>query len=156
VHTNPQRFLPSAVDAECAMHCFSAALYLAIGTLVLVDLSGKLFSLAEPYGAGESIFALSILVAVPLGLFGVVKAFIAMGVSVTLLLTYFPSKTSRLYAVDLASAALGCIVVVAALHFLDPISIVLLLAGMLAAVAWRFLGRDPSHASASFAARRSF
>ena len=141
VHTNPQRFLPSTVDAECAMHCFYAALYLAIGTLIMVDVSGRLFALAEPYGAGGA----AILVAVPLGLLGFVRAFAAMGVPVTLLLTSFPSFTSRLYAADLASAALSCILVIAALHFLDPISIVLLLASMLAAVAWRFLSREPSH-----------
>ena len=141
VHTNPQRFLPSTVDTECAMHCFYAALYLATGTLIMVDVSGRLFALAEPYGAGQA----AIVVAVPLGLLGFVRAFAAMGVPVTLLLTSFPKFTSRLYAADLASAALSCILVVAALHFLDPISIVLLLASMLAAVAWRFLSREPSH-----------
>jgi hypothetical protein len=142
VHTNPQRFTPSAVDSEIGRHCFSAAIFFAAGTLILVDFSGRLLSLAKSHGAGEFVYDLIIWGGCAIGLYGFLKGFAGIGVSVTLLLTSFPSHTGRLYAVDLASAALGCIAVVAALHLLDPISIIILLASMLTTVAWLFLDRE--------------
>jgi hypothetical protein len=141
VHTNPQRFIPSALDCELSRHCFSAAMFFAAGTLILVDFSGRLLSLAKTGGAGEFVYDLIIWGGCAIGLYGFLKGFAAIGVSVTLLLTYFPGHTGRLYAVDLASAALGCIAVIAALHLLDPISIILLLAATLTTVGWLFAAR---------------
>lgn len=47
------------------------------------------------------------------------------GVFVCLALTRFPSRIGQLYAVDLAGAAIGCLCVVAALHWLDGVGAVL-------------------------------
>ncbi|MGA7322986.1 MAG: hypothetical protein WBX25_00535 [Rhodomicrobium sp.] len=144
VYINPRRFTAATVDYEMAMHCLLAAMFLAAGSLILVDFSGRLVSVAKSYGMGEYLDTPIILAAAAFGLYGILKAFAAMGVSVTLLLTYFPSYSGRLYAADLTSAALGCIAVVAALYFLDPVSIILFLATVLAVVAWRFLASGRS------------
>jgi hypothetical protein len=143
VHSNPDRFAPSRAGSECAVHCLSAAIYLTVSTLILVDLSGRLFAWAKASGAGDAGAEAIILAASAVALYGFLKALIAMGVCITLLLTSFPNFTSKLYAADLASAAMACILVAGALQFLDPVSIVLLLASMLGITAWQFLGSSP-------------
>ena len=54
------------------------------------------------------------------------------GVFVCLALTRFPSRIGQLYAVDLAGAAIGCLCVVAALHWLDGVGAVLCCAALAA------------------------
>lgn len=60
------------------------------------------------------------------------------GVAITLALTKFPAQVSRLYAYDLAGAALGCLVVVGVLKIADGPTAVLLTAAMAAGAAWLF------------------
>lgn len=72
----------------------------------------------------------------------VLRAFMESGVCIALLLTRFPAYTSRLYAFDLAGAALGCIVVIVALFVFDPISALVLLSTTLALLGLVFLPAD--------------
>jgi hypothetical protein len=61
-------------------------------------------------------------------------AFVYSGICVCLALTRFPRQVSRIYAVDLAGAATGCLLVIGVLKFTDGLSAVFLSA-LLAAVA---------------------
>lgn len=58
--------------------------------------------------------------------------FVFSGIFVCLALTRFPSRIGRLYAVDLAGAALGCLCVIASLHWLDGVGAVLCCAALAA------------------------
>jgi hypothetical protein len=69
-------------------------------------------------------------------------AFIQSGICIALLLTRFPNHTGKLYAFDLGGAALGCIVVIAALKILDPIGALLLIALAVSITAWQVLPKD--------------
>lgn len=139
VYTLPKRFLPERVDVECAHHSVLAGLLLTASVLLLVDLPGRLMGLVETHGSIKELLVVLFGLSCLLGIAGFIKAFVDIGVAVTLLLTYFPAHTSRLYAVDLASAALGCLLVILALKFLDPISLLLLLSTILAFLAWYLL-----------------
>jgi hypothetical protein len=138
VYTRPDRFLSERLNAECAYHVLRAGLLLAASVLLLVDIPGWLIGLVGGYDNSERISNGLIVLSFCAGIFACVKAFIDIGVAVTLLLTYFPAFTSKLYAVDLASAALGCILVIVGLRYLDPIGIIFLLAMSLGFLAWRF------------------
>lgn len=61
--------------------------------------------------------------------------FIFGGICVTLLLTRFPGQISRIYAVDLAGAALGCLGMVALLDVTDGPTAVIVVATLMAAAA---------------------
>lgn len=141
VHSKPSRFSNTTVDRECATHSFYAAILICLGTLTLVDLSGRLFFLEKP-PQSELLHALSML-AILVGVLSYILAFVSLGVCITLLLTYFPTHTNRLYATDLVGAAIGCALLLLLLKFLDPISIMLMLASTLAILAYRL-----SHVSA--------
>jgi len=85
---------------------FSFLAHLSIPFIIHKSLTG-LFSIALNYS----------IISVP---------FIFSGICVTLALTKFPKQVSRLYAVDLAGAALGCIGLVYVLKFTDgPTSAIL-------------------------------
>src|SRR5262245_56528870 len=56
---------------------------------------------------------------------GAAVPFVFSGRFVRLALTRFPSRIGELYAIDLAGAALGCLGVITALHWLDGIGAVL-------------------------------
>ena len=71
--------------------------------------------------------------------------FIASGVAVSIALTRFPSRVSRLYAADLAGAALGCVLVVPAIGYSDGPTAVLIVATLAAAGAV-FFARDAGSA----------
>jgi hypothetical protein len=61
---------------------------------------------------------------------GVAVPFVFSGVFICLALTRFPQQVGRLYAVDLAGAAIGCLAVVAALRWLDGVGAVLACAAL--------------------------
>lgn len=56
--------------------------------------------------------------------------FIFAGVCITVALTKFPKQISRMYAVNLAGSALGCILVIYALEFIDAPTAVIVVAGI--------------------------
>lgn len=58
------------------------------------------------------------------------------GICVTLILTKSTLSIGRLYAADLAGAALGCLGIVGILFYLDPVSILFALASACAYAAW--------------------
>jgi hypothetical protein len=64
--------------------------------------------------------------------------FVFSGITICLCLTRFPHHVGRLYAADLAGAALGCLVLVGLLSFADGPSAVFLVAGLAAAGAAAF------------------
>ncbi len=69
--------------------------------------------------------------------------FIFSGIFVCLALTRFPARISQLYATDLCGAALGCLMVIAALIWLDGLGAVLACATLSAAAALPLLaGRE--------------
>ncbi len=71
--------------------------------------------------------------------------FVFSGIFVCLALTRFPTRLGQLYAIDLAGAAAGCLVVIAALHWLDGVGAVLACATLAALAAVLLLrGRERS------------
>ncbi|MGA8050555.1 MAG: hypothetical protein WCA09_10295 [Burkholderiales bacterium] len=77
--------------------------------------------------------------------------FLFSGIFVSLALTRFPSSIGQLYAVDLAGAGIGCLMVFASLRWLDGIGAVLGCAGIAAAGAL-LLARDRTKAVAALVA----
>lgn len=74
--------------------------------------------------------------------------FVFAGIFVCLALTRFPQSVGKLYAADLAGAAVGCLGVIAALRWLDGVGAVLA-AATLAALAGIFLLRGKGRALAA-------
>jgi hypothetical protein len=70
--------------------------------------------------------------------------FVASGVAVSLALTKFPSCVSRLYAADLAGAAIGCVLVVPVIGYSDGPTAVLIVATLAAIGAFLFARDSPS------------
>lgn len=145
VHMNPDRFHVGSINRECAIHSLRAAILLVLGTVILAELPGVADSLTQGMEghAFEAAGALIILA----GMLCYILAFVALGVCVTMLLTFFPQHTNRLYAADLMSAAAGCFFTLVCLFYLDPISIMLILATALAALAWRLSGEERADGS---------
>lgn len=81
--------------------------------------------------------------------------FVAGGIAVSVALTRFPSRVSRLYAADLAGAALGCVLIVPVLGSSDAPTAVLVVATLAAFAAVCFAWDVPSprlrRATAAFA-----
>jgi predicted membrane-bound spermidine synthase len=73
--------------------------------------------------------------------------FVFSGIFVCLALTRFPQRIGQLYAVDLAGAAIGCLLVIASLHWLDGVGAVIGCA-TLAALAGALLLRGVERAAA--------
>jgi hypothetical protein len=97
---------------------------LLFGVTVVLTFIGHLkaeyASLSNPKEASPwSLMGTYCLIAIP---------FVFSGISVCLALTRFPMQVSRLYAADLAGAALGCIVFVIALRLTDGPTAVLIVA----------------------------
>src|SRR5215472_1881203 len=66
---------------------------------------------------------------------GVAVPFVFSGIFVCLALTRFPSRIGKLYAADLAGAAVGCLGVIVALQWLDGVGAVLACAALAATAA---------------------
>ena len=76
--------------------------------------------------------------------------FVFGGIFICLALTRFPERIGRLYAADLAGAALGCAAVIPALHWLDGVGAVLACAALASAAAiWLLVGRRKAVAVAA-------
>ena len=132
VYLLPARFDPRRVHRQLAIAAFVFALGI-IGSLV--------FHLSVPIetdGSARSIFAIALTCAV------IAIPFTASGVCVALALTRFPAQAGRLYAVDLAGAALGCLALVALLRATDAPSAVVAVAAIAGFGALGFeLGNPP-------------
>lgn len=146
VYDSKEIFDLPTINKWCSKHMLSAAILLTICSLAIVDFSGRLLAIYKNYeGIVQDIIQIIAIGIVFIGPFIFIKVFADIGVCVTLLLTRFPSYTNRLYAVDLISAAVGCIAVVLALHFLDPLSIIFLLSTIMAIHAWKLVKDNPLH-----------
>ena len=72
--------------------------------------------LSIPFRVGSSVVAIY---AVALTYVVIAVPFVISGVAICLVLTGFPARVSRLYAADLAGAALGCVVLIGAIGWSD-------------------------------------
>jgi len=112
-------------EARARLHLALSALAFAL-TIVLSFLAHLRF----PQAAMNSPHAFSTLA---LTYTAVAVPFVFSGVSVCLALTKFPQQVGKLYAADLAGAALGCVLLVAVLNWADgptAVVIVAVLAGL--------------------------
>jgi hypothetical protein len=124
-------------DATLERSMGRSALGLAISMAAVIFLHITLY-LPSPAVDMLPIILTFIAVAVP---------FVFSGVFICLALTRFPAHIGRLYAADLAGAAIGCLAVVVALRWLDGVGAVLACA-TLAALAGVFLLRGVANTAA--------
>ena len=64
--------------------------------------------------------------------------FVFSGIAVTIALTRFPTQVGRLYAADLAGAALGCILIICTLEVTDGPTAVIVVGALAALGAFLF------------------
>jgi len=126
VYREPSRYAPERVAVEFARH----ASWLAISSVgsVLVFLSLPIFPLQY----------LKLPLVLPMATVAFVIPFTEGGICITLLLTRLPYGGGRLYAADLAGAALGCLGIIVALLVVDPVSATLWIATLAAGGCPRF------------------
>jgi len=120
VYMLPAFFHPQSARRGMAL----SALLFGLTTVVtfVAHLKLEYTSLANPATASPLSFAGTYaLISVP---------FVFSGIAVCLALTRFPRQVSRLYAADLAGAALGCVLFVAALRITDGPTCVLVVAAL--------------------------
>jgi len=116
VYLAPRIFRPERLRARLALAgvLFPVAMVLSFMT-----------ELSIPFRVGSSIVAVYaiaftyVVIAVP---------FVVSGIAICLTLTGFPSRVSRLYAADLAGAATGCVLLIAAIGWSDGPTAVLWIA----------------------------
>lgn len=102
-------------DATLARSLGRSALWLAVSMAVVIFLHISLY-LPSPAVDMLPIILTFLAVAVPL---------VFSGIFICLALTRFPAEVGKLYAADLAGAAIGCLAVIVALRWLDGIGAVL-------------------------------
>ena len=124
VYLNPQRFSAANLNEQFA----KSALWFSITSLLVVLWFIYSPVLLPPAAAFPVVILSLILFVIPL---------IHSGICVTLILTRSPFSIGKLYAADLTGAAAGCIGIVAILFLLDPLSIFLAIAALVAVAAWR-------------------
>jgi hypothetical protein len=123
VYLNAQKYSADRLEAEWS----KAACRFAVSGVAVVLWFIYAPLLVPARLAFPVLIASLILFAVPL---------VFSGICVTLILTRSGFPIGRLYAADLIGAAAGCIGIVALLFLLDPISIFLALAALIAVSAW--------------------
>ncbi len=123
VYLDAARFTAAAVNLEFAR----AAVRFAVSSLLVVFWFIYAPVLLPTWAAFSVVILSLILFVIPL---------IYSGICVTLILTRSPFSIGKLYAADLLGAAAGCVGIVAILFLLDPISIFLAIAAVVAVAAW--------------------
>ncbi len=120
VYLLPRLFQPQRVQRQMAINSLLFGITVILTFITHLKLEYK--SLGEPKTANPfSLAGTYVLISIP---------FIFSGISVCLALTRFTRQVSRLYAADLAGAALGCILFVAALRLTDGPTAVLIVAAL--------------------------
>lgn len=122
---------PAFVRDETAQR----ALALSAAAFPVLIVFSFLTQLSIPFFIHPSIVAIY---AIALSYVVIAVPFIASGVAVSIALTKFPSRVSRLYAADLAGAAVGCVLVVPVIGYSDGPTAVLIVATLAAIGAWLF------------------
>ncbi len=120
VYLAPRLFPPERIHQRLA--AAAAAFPLTIVVSFLIQLSIPL-PLETSMGAVGAIVLTCVVIAIP---------FVASGVAICLALTGFPKSVSRLYAADLAGAALGCLLLIVVIDWSDGPTAVLWVAALAA------------------------
>jgi len=107
VYLFPGRFVESRAKSDMGLSAFLFAVTVVLSFLVHLSIP---FVFEKSLSGFFSIAATYTVIAVP---------FIFSGICVCIALTKFPAQISRLYAVDLAGAALGCFLLIVALNITD-------------------------------------
>jgi spermidine synthase len=123
VYLDRDRFSGDRLEEEWA----KAALRFSLSSILIVLLF-MYAPLLLPGGIALSVVIGSLIV--------FVVPFVHSGICVTVLLTRSPHPVGQLYAADLVGAALGCLGIVASLFLVDPVSIFLGLAALVAGCAF--------------------
>ncbi len=101
------------------------------GLLLAAAMVGSVFAHTTAYLPSPQVVVLPMV----LTFIAVTVPFVFSGIFVCLALTRFPERIGRLYAADLAGAAIGCVSVIAVLHWLDGVGAVLACAALACAAA---------------------
>jgi hypothetical protein len=120
VHLVPSRFRDA--DVKRQLWTFSLLFAASIAVCFAVQLTIP-FTPRLTVGGIASVVATCVVITIP---------FVCSGVVVCLALTRFPTRVSRLYAVDLVGAGLGCILLVVLFSWIDGPSLVILVAAIAA------------------------
>lgn len=123
VYGDPNRYSQARAGVEFARHACWFALT-GVGTMLAY--------LCAPLVLPAS----TELVVLGVAMLAFVVPFTHSGVCVTLLLTRVPYPGGRMYAADLAGAALGCLAIVTALFFIDPVSATFWISAFAALAGW--------------------
>jgi SAM-dependent methyltransferase len=123
VYGKPSRYAPERVREEFAWH---ASWFAISGAAAMIA-----FLCVPLVIPGEYV-----MVALALATVGFVAPFTESGVCITLLLTRLPYGGGRLYASDLAGAALGCLGVIFVLLVVNPVSATLGIGALAAGAGW--------------------
>jgi hypothetical protein len=128
VYLNPARFRAERAPREMAVYAagFAATIVFSFLTHLSVPFVSER-SVAGLYSLALTYTVLSV-------------PFIFSGVCASLALTRFPAHVGRLYAADLAGAALGCVLLIVTLNATDGPTAVLVAATLAGAGAWLFAG----------------
>ena len=130
VHLLPRRFPHAEVGRQ--LWVFALLFGMAIAACFAIQLAIPFTPRATVLGIA-SVVATCVVISVP---------FVLSGVVVCLVLTRFPSRVNRLYAVDLIGAGLGCVLLVVLFSFLDGPSLVVLIGALAAAGSIAFAVAD--------------
>jgi hypothetical protein len=120
VHLRPEHFRPDQVKERMWRLALAYATAVALGIVVQLQIP---FTPRLTLGGVASVVATCAVVAVP---------FVLVGIVVCLVLTRFPERVNRLYAVDLIGAGLGCVALVVLFSWFDGPSMVILIAAVAA------------------------
>jgi spermidine synthase len=123
VYNNPARYVPERVREEFARH---ASWFAISGAAAMIA-----FLCVPLVIPGDYVLMVLAIVTV-----GFVRPFTESGVCITLLLTRLPYGGGRLYAADLAGAALGCLGVIFVLLVVNPVSATLGIGALAAGAGW--------------------
>jgi len=123
VYNNPERYSPERVAVEFARH---ASWFAMTGVGAMIAFLYVPLVIPEGY----------VMVTLAIATVAFVRPFTDSGVCITLLLTRLPYGGGRLYAADLAGAALGCLGLIFVLLVVDPVSAMLGIGACAAGAGW--------------------
>ena len=134
VHQNAARFTSANLSQELSRLTAGFALSAALSVAFQCTL-----------GAAQVASVTLVVVYLELALALAVPFFLS-GAAVSLALTRSPFPIGRVYAADLAGAALGCLGVLVVLRFADAVSAIVFASALAALAAWAFAGAAPADA----------
>jgi hypothetical protein len=134
VYLAPDRFPPERLSQRLAVAATAFPLAMVLSFIIEVRIP---FRVSWSLGAVSEIALTYVIIAVP---------FVVSGVAMCLVLTSYSSRVSRLYAADLAGAALGCVLLISVLNWSDGPTAVLWVATLASfgAVAFAIDAGSPS------------